>query len=483
MIGCADTTQEFDNSTTPRSASILLLPLLLACLLQTTAALSQHIDREMFKTLSSNETVSVSQMTAEALWEKGKSFSAADKYSDALYWYERAAQKGNADAAYEIGLIYDHALSDTYDPVMALRWYKLAADEKNTLAIQRLAGFSLHGAAGVPKDPKKTVELLEYAYSLGNSDVAFGLAKNYKTGFMGIPQNAALSALWRQKYQAEIDKADSICSNKLVLNAMQDSMTEMVRKGYTSETGMIMLGVMAATNMTVSTPSTAREAHKVTAIHATSHLDHSAAECEAGFASDPTYWSYQVYRISDAKGERYLVLPASGSQWFQLQAIRANFMVARDDTPIGLHNLHDFDPPPAENQASAKDAATTKNQPSAPSQEESTVEVSLPPVIHECDVNCLTLTLENGQYIASHQRWEPPNLRIVWSVESFTPQLVALHRTYPVDQVFRGQISPDGNTLINITYNGRPGPGIKIAWGAALSTVFANNEERDRAKK
>ena len=106
----------------------------------------------------------------------------------------------------------------------------------------------------------------------------------------------------------------------------------------------------------------------------------------------------------------------------------------------------------------------------------------LPPVIHECDVNCNTLTLRNGSYVVPPQPWEHPPGLIIWTVESFTYGWVALHRTYPVTQTFTGQISPNGYTLMNVAVDGRPAA-IRFAWGSALNTVYGSNWERDEAMR
>src|ERR1700733_8123001 len=104
----------------------------------------------------------------------------------------------------------------------------------------------------------------------------------------------------------------------------------------------------------------------------------------------------------------------------------------------------------------------------------------LPAVLHECDVNCNTLKLVDGNYvIVTRYPWDRFPGPIVWKVESWNHQSVRLHRTYPVDQVFEGPMSSDGNSLTSVTVNGAPG-GTRIAWGAALDTVYGSNSERDR---
>jgi hypothetical protein len=106
----------------------------------------------------------------------------------------------------------------------------------------------------------------------------------------------------------------------------------------------------------------------------------------------------------------------------------------------------------------------------------------LPPVLHECDVNCNTLRLENGHYVLmTRYPWDRFPGPIIWTVEEFSAHAFKLHRTYPANQVFAGEIAPDGAHLINVTINGTPSTGLHIAWGNALSSVYGNNGERDAA--
>jgi hypothetical protein len=59
------------------------------------------------------------------------------------------------------------------------------------------------------------------------------------------------------------------------------------------------------------------------------------------------------------------------------------------------------------------------------------------------------------------------------TVESFTRESVILHMTrtgrYPGTDVFRGQISPEGNSIVNgVLKDGRT---FHMAWGDAIDTV------------
>lgn len=116
---------------------------------------------------------------------------------------------------------------------------------------------------------------------------------------------------------------------------------------------------------------------------------------------------------------------------------------------------------------------------------------SPPTVMHFCDVNCTTLQWDKGRYVTINRNgFESADFSDIWTVESFTRESVILHRTatgnFAFSVVYKGQISQDGNTLINAanpfaSLSGQPAQ-IRLAWGTALNTVPGGNAERDRGQ-
>ena len=118
--------------------------------------------------------------------------------------------------------------------------------------------------------------------------------------------------------------------------------------------------------------------------------------------------------------------------------------------------------------------------------------LSPPSVMHFCDVNCITLQWDNGHYVSTTRySWESADYSSIWTVESFTPASVILHRrdtgSYALSVVYKGQISKEGDSLVNATNPFAGGAGqpanIKLAWGNALNTVPGSNEERDHGRQ
>lgn len=107
---------------------------------------------------------------------------------------------------------------------------------------------------------------------------------------------------------------------------------------------------------------------------------------------------------------------------------------------------------------------------------------ALPPVMHFCAFKCMTLTLNNGQYDSSFQNGS--NATVIWTVENFSPESVVIHRkdSSGFTAIFRGQISKDGDRLINVTMNGAPAAGAFFTWGNALNSIPGSNAERDGKK-
>ena len=102
--------------------------------------------------------------------------------------------------------------------------------------------------------------------------------------------------------------------------------------------------------------------------------------------------------------------------------------------------------------------------------------LSPPDEFHFCGMFCNTWKLQNGRYVNATACG---NFRAigssVWTVEKFTRESVILHRLdFPPLQIYvanyTGQVSSDGNSLVNGAIDGTPQP-FKLTWGAALNSI------------
>ena len=66
--------------------------------------------------------------------------------STAAEWYRKAADQGDADAQYKLGVFYENGYGVTQDKEQAMQWYKKAAEQGNESAknaIDRMQGGGL----------------------------------------------------------------------------------------------------------------------------------------------------------------------------------------------------------------------------------------------------------------------------------------------------------------------------------------------------
>lgn len=115
---------------------------------------------------------------------------------------------------------------------------------------------------------------------------------------------------------------------------------------------------------------------------------------------------------------------------------------------------------------------------------------SPPAVLHWCAQHCSTWTLDQGPPFDKEHYGSQASGSIV-VVERFTRELVIMQRTdyrpYPGRAVLRGQISADGNSIVNgtIQWTYHPCCGLssgkfQAAWGTALGTVPGSDAKRNR---
>ena len=71
------------------------------------------------------------------MYDKGR--SVIQNYKTAMKWYRRAGKQGNASAQYALGLIYDSGQVVPQDYKTAVKWYRLSAKQGYALAQNNLS--------------------------------------------------------------------------------------------------------------------------------------------------------------------------------------------------------------------------------------------------------------------------------------------------------------------------------------------------------
>ncbi|MCL2122796.1 MAG: hypothetical protein FWH34_01770 [Desulfovibrionaceae bacterium] len=113
---------------------------------------------------------------------------AAGQQTPNLATVQKAADQGNADAQYQLGLIYRYGRGVPIDTNKALALFKKAAEQGNAQAYYSLAGvYDIGGyesnGGGVPIDRYKALEYYQKAAELGNVNAQIMLGYIYAGGY------------------------------------------------------------------------------------------------------------------------------------------------------------------------------------------------------------------------------------------------------------------------------------------------------------
>jgi localization factor PodJL len=118
----------------------------------------------------------------------------ASNFEEAAKWYDRAAQAGVVPAVFRIGTLYEKGMGVTKDLDIARRYYIQAAERGNAKAMHNLAVLDADGG-GKGANYKSAAQWFRKAADRGVADSQFNLGILYARG-IGVEQNLAESFKW-----------------------------------------------------------------------------------------------------------------------------------------------------------------------------------------------------------------------------------------------------------------------------------------------
>lgn len=124
---------------------------------------------------------------------------------EALKWYRKAAEQGDADSEYAIGQYYEY---DGNDIKLAIEWYKKAAEQGHVDAQMKMKNCYGNGE-GLEKDLTQAFEWAEKAAEQGDAKAQCYLGRCYKEG-LGVEANKNTAIEWYEK-AAEQGDAEAQC--------------------------------------------------------------------------------------------------------------------------------------------------------------------------------------------------------------------------------------------------------------------------------
>jgi uncharacterized protein len=107
-------------------------------------------------------------------------------------WYRKSAEQGNAEAEFALGQMYSRGWGVPRDEADALRWFQMAS---NPDADGPATDWSLIGDYGMPQDDKQAAYWYELAAQKGHAEAQFNLGRLYATG-KGVPHDEEQAARW-----------------------------------------------------------------------------------------------------------------------------------------------------------------------------------------------------------------------------------------------------------------------------------------------
>jgi uncharacterized protein len=115
--------------------------------------------------------------------------------AEAMKYFRKGAELGNSDCQTSMGLLFQAGEripgGVKADPVEAVKWYRLAADQNHTEAIQHLAMLYVTGQ-GVKQDAAEAAKWFRKGAELGDSDSKWGLGQCYLDG-KGVGRDSVMA--------------------------------------------------------------------------------------------------------------------------------------------------------------------------------------------------------------------------------------------------------------------------------------------------
>jgi TPR repeat protein len=147
--------------------------------------------------------------------------------TQAVYWYSKSAEQGNSDAQFNLGLCYENGKGVIKDIKQAVNWYLMAAEQGNANAQYRL-GFCYHYNKSI-KNLSQSVYWFRMASEQGNALAQFTLGVCYYKG-KGVTVDKNIALYWFEK---TIENKDNDFSD-LINSGINSKIKNLKSKGYSS---------------------------------------------------------------------------------------------------------------------------------------------------------------------------------------------------------------------------------------------------------
>lgn len=138
------------------------------------------------------------QRNLGVMYQQGAGVPQSD--SEAVKWYRRAAENGHARAQQNLGVMYEEGAGVAQDFAEAAKWYRLSAEQGNVFAKLNLGILNERGTPGAPRDLVQSHMWYNLAAAQGHADA--GQLRDDVAGNM-TPQQVAEAQRMAQEWLAK----------------------------------------------------------------------------------------------------------------------------------------------------------------------------------------------------------------------------------------------------------------------------------------
>jgi hypothetical protein len=143
-------------------------------------------------TIGANKGDAKAQNNLGLMYAQGLGVPHDDK--EAVSWFRKAAEKGDAEAQNNLGLTYAKGLGVPHDDKEAVSWFRKAAEEGYAEAQDNLGAMYANGR-GASQDYKQAAAWFRKAAEKGSARAQIHLASLYEKG-LGVPEDYAEARKW-----------------------------------------------------------------------------------------------------------------------------------------------------------------------------------------------------------------------------------------------------------------------------------------------
>lgn len=140
---------------------------------------------------------------------------------EAARWYQKAAEKNNADAQFALSNAYSVGRGVAVEPKQALHWLTKAAENGNITAMMSLAGLYETGV-GIARDTAKAADWTLRAARAGSVDALYLYAVRLMLGD-GVPKSEKTAALWFERAAQRGNAAAALVLGRAVGDGLKAS--------------------------------------------------------------------------------------------------------------------------------------------------------------------------------------------------------------------------------------------------------------------